>query len=372
VKPHCETAAFDSVHQHGGDPAPLFTRLGIPPRPVVDFSVSINPLGPPSAVLQQWSHWCRDIADYPTVTGEPVKRFYQARWALAPETVLPGNGSVALIYLVLRVLGLRRLTVVSPSFHDYVRATHATNTEMTLLLLSLIDGFAPSAAARLARALELSDGLILGQPNNPTGTLFRRDVLLDLARCYPDRWLLIDEAFIQFVDDYQTKTLLTEERWPENLLVFHSLTKFYALPGLRLGAVVGHPKTIETLQHCEEPWPVNRVAEKAAEALLGAAPYEAQSQRWAKEERRRLTLRLDAVEGLRFFAPTANFVLAQWRATDDLDDLLGGLLKAGFHVRDCRNFPGLQQNFFRFALRDAAANDALLEAITQCVGSVRV
>lgn len=357
------TSASDIVHRHGGDPAAMFPRLGVKPRPIVDFSVSVNPLGPPRAVLMRWLDWRQDIGRYPTATGEGIAGFYREQWDLDSNCVLPGNGSAALIYLVLRVLGLRKLTIVSPSFHDYARAAHAAGTRTRFLPLSAHNGFSPLAQTHLVKAIESSDGLTLGRPNNPTGTLHPRDMLLDLARRYPDKWLLIDEAFIQFVEEHRTQTLLTERPMPANVLVFHSLTKFYALPGLRLGTVVGHPETISNLRRHQEPWPVSRIAERAAEALSHAWAYEARTVRWLAEERGRLLPRLQKMRSLRFVPPTANFILAQWRATNDLDDLLRRLLTIGYHVRDCRNFPGLERNYFRFAIRRPAENDGLLQAI---------
>jgi threonine-phosphate decarboxylase len=353
------------IHRHGGDPASTFKRLGLSGRPVVDFSVNINPLGPPPAILAQWQDWHSDIDRYPTESAEPVIRFYEEYWNVSSDVVLPGNGSVSLIYLILRILKLRSLTIITPSFYDYTRATQAADTNEIFLTLSPENGFAPLSLARLSCAIESSDGLILGNPNNPTGTLHQRNILLDLARSYPNKWVLIDEAFIQFVDDYETTTFLTMHYLPENVLIFHSLTKFYALPGLRLGAVIGHPKTIATLRRCQEPWAVNRIAERAVMSLLDNASYEAQTRQWIKDERRRLTLLLQNTSSLDFFNPSANFILARWRATNNLDDLLRGLLEAGFHVRDCRNFPGLVQNYFRFSIRSSAENDKLLQAMAE-------
>ena len=360
------------IHLHGGDPAHTQRRLGLEPHPVVDFSVNINPLGPAPGVLQGWPDWSRDIESYPTVTGEPVAQFYQHYWGLEPNGVLPGNGSVALMYHVLGTLRLRKLAIVTPSFHDYTRAAHAVDTPTISLPLSAKVQFAPPSPARLAAALEDADGLMLGHPNNPTGTLNERAMLLELARHHADKWVLVDEAFIQFVEDCRAKTLLSMQPLPANLLVFHSLTKYYALPGLRLGAVIGHPQTIDMLRRRQEPWPVSRIAERAAQTLLEAQAYEAETQRWIASERQRLMLHLRRIARLRFFRPTANFILGQWCATRDLDDLLRGLLRDDLHVRDCRNFAGLERNYFRFALRSKTENDRLLAAMRKLAGTYHV
>ncbi len=153
--------------------------------------------------------------------------------------------------------------IASPSFHDYARAAHAAATRTRFLPLSSRNGFSPLAQTRLAE------------------------------------WSL-----------------------PANVLVFHSLTKSHSLPGLRLGAVIGHPETISALRPRQEPWAVSRIAERAAELLSHAWAYESRSTRWLAEERGRLLPHLQTMRNLRFFPPTANFTLAQWRVTSDLDDVL--------------------------------------------------
>ena len=141
------------------------------------------------------------------------------------------------------------------------------------------------------------------------------------------------------------------------------MTKFYALAGLRLGAVIGHPKTIAQLQAFKEPWTINIVAEKLASVLLRCLEYEETTRELISSERQRLHSLLRTIPGIRVFNPTANFFLAQWTSTENLDDLLFALLLKGLYVRDCRNFEGLEQNYFRFAIRTPPENDHLCDAL---------
>jgi threonine-phosphate decarboxylase len=206
----------------------------------------------------------------------------------------------------------------------------------------------------------------LGNPNNPTGTVFPRQTLLDLATHFPSKWLLVDEAFVQFVDQPDSISLVKEEPQPANILIFHSLTKFYALPGLRLGAVVGHPDTISRLRPLKEPWSVNRVAEKVALKLIGCADYDKNLTQLIRRERPRVFDRIREISGFQAFKPAANFLLARWTQTKDLDDFLSFMLRSGIHFRDCRNFPGLEDNFFRMAIRQGEENDRVLSLMRSC------
>jgi threonine-phosphate decarboxylase len=359
-------SATEMSFRHGGSPDHDFERLKIEPRPVVDFSVNVNPLGPPREIVEAWSGLSRAMASYPTVHGDKVRRFYQERFELPFDCVLPGNGSIELIYLVPRALQLKEVVLLEPCFRDYGRAACLAGARSLTLQLRVDNGCTVASMEELADRLAHGDALFIGNPNNPTGTVFSPRVLLGLAERYPDKWFLVDEAFVQFVEDYEHITLMNRENLRQNLLVFHSLTKFYALPGLRLGAAIGHPATINRLWTFKEPWAINGVAEQAASMLANCRNYEKKTRKTICEERRRLRLRLREISGIRAFNSAANFFLAQWKGTDNLDDLLRTLLSRGLYVRDCRDFPGLENNFFRFAIRSRADNDYLMDAIADC------
>jgi threonine-phosphate decarboxylase len=262
-----------------------------------------------------------------------------------------------------RALGFKRTAVISPSFHDYIRAARLAGSAVSLIPLSREKAFAPPLADTWKSRIAEADAVFIGNPNNPTGTVFPRKTLLSLAKIHPDKFFLVDEAFVQFLDQFDQITLMKREYLQPNLLVFHSLTKFYSLAGLRLGAVIAHPDTISRLRAFKEPWTVNAVAEEVASLLSSCRNFENKTRLFISQERHRLYERLRKKSGIRVFIPSANFFLIQWTATSNLDDLLQALLSRGLYVRDCRNFPGLEDNFFRFAIRHQAENDRLIDTI---------
>jgi threonine-phosphate decarboxylase len=133
-----------------------------------------------------------------------------------------------------------------------------------------------------------------------------------------------------------------------------------------LGAVIGHPDTISRLRPLKEPWSVNRVAEKVALELISCAQYEQQVSDLIRQEGPRVFDGLRNIAGFQPFKPSANFLLARWTLTSELDDLLRFLLDSGIHLRDCRNFPGLQDNFFRMAIRRPEENHRILSLMQSC------
>jgi threonine-phosphate decarboxylase len=352
-----------SPGEHGGDPERELRRFGVAPRPVLDFSVNTSPLGPPPRLLQAWQEFAGEIERYPSVAGDGVTYFYERRFKIPSDRVLAGNGATELLYLAARALRPTRVAVVTPSYADYRRAARLAGLETFAVPLSPDDDWAPLGLEDLGRALSQADALLLGNPNNPTGTLFAAADLFQLAREHPCRSLWVDESFIQLTDGFPATSLAFGGELPPNVLVFHSLTKFYSVPGLRLGATIGLPEGIARLRLAKEPWTVNRIAEQAARLLAECHDYEAQVRSMVARERTRLAALLGRLPSIAVAPTEANFFLARWLGNRGLDDLLARLLEAGLCVRDCRSFPGLEENYFRFAVRRPEENDRLLAAL---------
>ncbi len=347
---------------HGGSPQHDMVRLGVPLRPVLDFSVNLNPLGPPPVIREKWQEMVETVEPYPSVEGGGVAHYYHRVCKIAPRHFLAGNGSTELIYLIPRVLGFRKAAVLTPSYHDYERASRLAGAEVLRCPLDMHDGFGVPSEELLSDLLEKTDALWIGRPNNPTGTLFPKQRILALAKRFPEKWLIIDEAFIQFLSNWKTSSLLTERPRP-NILVLHSLTKFFAVAGLRLGGVAGDEPAISRLRKAKEPWTINGIADRIALLLAECSDYENETRAFIKEESQRVFHGLGAMEGIIPFPPTVNYVLCKWVKTGTLDDMMRHLLSKGAYVRDCRNFAGLEENFFRVGLRSKAQNDQLLSML---------
>jgi threonine-phosphate decarboxylase len=352
-------------YRHGGEPKPDLSRLGLPERPIIDFSVNLNPLGPPAIIRNHWSEVVEGIESYPTPLGEAVARYYQVKYGIPTDSFLPGNGSTEMIYLLPRALGLKKIVVAVPSYHDYTRASILAGAEVVLYRLGFSLTSVWTKTEGIADRLKDAEAVWLGNPNNPSGALLPKGALVDLAERFPEKWIIVDEAFMDFVEEVEEReeASLVQSRSRPNILVIHSLTKFYALAGVRLGGVVGHPSVISRIQEVKEPWTVNGMAEKMASLLLRCADYDRETRALIKQERIRVHHALGALQGITAYPSAANFILCQWHRTEDLDDLLRHLLSQGLYVRDCRNFPGLDGNYFRLAVRSPAENDQLLESI---------
>ncbi|MBN1847676.1 MAG: threonine-phosphate decarboxylase [Deltaproteobacteria bacterium] len=349
-------------HKHGGNPKADFMKFGLEEKPVLDFSVNLNPLGPPEIVKSCWQDLFEAIKGYPSVEGEGIIHFYQNRFNLPYDNILAGNGSTELIYLIPRVLRLKKAMIFTPSFHDYTRASMIAGTRVTTYTLIEEDAFAFPDPRSIAEMIKDMDALWVGRPNNPTGTVISKDVIIELAKQFPEKWFIVDEAFIQFVEEWEKNTLLFEKSF-SNILVLHSMTKYYALAGLRMGAVVAGRDVIGRLKAAKEPWTINGIADRVAPLLIDCKEYETRTALFVSQERDRVYHRLQGLDGVLPFLGTANYLLCQWNAIKNLDDLLRHLISNGIYIRDCRNFKGLEKNFFRFGLRSQEENDRLLHLL---------
>src|SRR3990172_3768095 len=216
---------------HGGNPQQDMERLGIEGQVTLDFSVNLSPLGIPDEIMRNWSKMIEAACAYPSLEGSAVVRFFTERFGIGSKNILAGNGSTEFIYLIPQALRLKKIAIVNPSFSDYTRAAFNAGADVIPLQLTADNGFTCPEYIEIRNALSKADALFIGNPNNPTGTVYPREILLQLAKEFPSKWIIVDQAFIQFLDNTDATTLIHHNEY-KNILVILSLTKFYCLPGL--------------------------------------------------------------------------------------------------------------------------------------------
>lgn len=351
------------THKHGGNPVDDLLRFNLPERKIIDFSVNLNPLGMPGIITKNWGSLIRVAQNYPDIEGRGIADFYTYKTGIPASEFLAGNGSAELIYLIPRVLRFKKVLIPEPSFYDYKRASVLAGAKVAGLPIDPGSNFSFPSVRELKNIIGECDAVWIGRPNNPTAGMCPKDTILELAAQFPEKYFIIDEAFIQFVDNWKEESLISSERLP-NILIIHSFTKFYAVAGLRMGGVIGHRDTINNLKECKEPWSINGIAEKVALLLMDCEDYENASKEYVSRERKRIFNILNEIDRVTTFPSCANFFLCRWEKTKNLDDLIEYLLMNGIYIRDCRNFPGLEDNYFRFGIRSAVDNNILMSLLS--------
>lgn len=347
---------------HGSNPQYLYEAAGLKqPEKILDLSANINPLGPPDSLKEYWSEFFQGISQYPDPHAAGLKEGLARREGIAAEQILIGNGGAELISLLGRMLAGKRVLLVEPAFSEYEKACIVNNCQIEYFALD--EGWNLNFT-RLLERLPDADAVFLCNPNNPTGVYFSKDLVRKLLQeCNNQNCLLIvDEAFYDFVGGYETLVPLLKES--EQLILLRSLTKMFAIPGLRLGYAMSCREKIEKLAACQSHWSVNGVALAAGTLCLEEDDFIKRTQSLIAEERERL---FSFYEKNHYaFSPSkVNFYLLQDMELNDQYPLFAYLLKRGIVPRHTFNFPGLEARWLRFAVRGRAENDTLMGALAE-------
>jgi threonine-phosphate decarboxylase len=261
----------------------------------------------------------------------------------------------------------RRGLIVAPAFAEYALALERSGWEIDYFNLESEDGFALSLPALQEKLGEGYDLLFICNPGNPTGALIPKheiESVIELCR-ESETFLVLDEAFIDFCEEDSAKDLIRQS--PSGVLL-RSMTKFFAIPGLRLGYAIGAPETIAAIGALQDPWSVNTAAQVAGIASLSDAAYCRRTREYIDEERDRFAAGLSELKFLKLFPSRANYLLAELRDGSNVTQLRLRLMEKGILIRDCSNFQGLDGRFFRVAVRLREDNELLLEQLAGICG----
>ncbi len=344
---------------HGGDVRRLARRAGLSQDRLLDFSANINPLGPPEGLRSVVSSALSEVAAYPDPDCRALKEVIAQTYRISRDTVLVGNGSTELIYLLPQALERSRAVVPVPSYADYVTACRRAGYSVELARLRESDDFRLDYE-ELESTLSGDEIVFLGHPNNPTGLPLSNDRILEIASRFPGTIFIIDEAFTALSEGV---TSFASDR-PANVISLISLTKTYAVPGLRLGCAIADPAIARRVEALQPPWTVNSIAQAVGTVALQDEDYLVRSRRYVTERRERLTNALESIPGVTVYPAAANFLLARIDRSDMAAPALAEkTLGHGIAIRVCGNFHGLDDRFFRIAVRTETENDLLLESL---------
>ncbi|MEG4274128.1 MULTISPECIES: aminotransferase class I/II-fold pyridoxal phosphate-dependent enzyme [unclassified Microcoleus] len=415
---------------HGGNLAWAAALAGCPASAIVDFSASISPLGPPESALAAIQSHSSSLTAYPDPDYGELRTALGEALNVDRDWILPGNGSAELLtWAAWDLSKLEGTYVVTPAFGDYSRAlsafgaqvlkcplelesctivkngqdAHSTREEFSggtgmmpvhkqviengatseldlksldvgarsrLVTddLSVSNGSLVSPSFRIPVPLALDApsrrGLLLNNPHNPTGLLFAREAILPYVKQLG--MVVVDEAFMDFLPPSEQETLIDAVEEFPNLVILRSLTKFYSLPGLRLGCAIAHPDILRRWQLLRDPWPVNALAAAAAAAVVRDAAFEQQTWDWLPVARFELFEGLANLPGLQPFAGAANFLLVE--SSVSVSSIQKSLLERHrILIRDCLSFPELGDRFFRVAVRSRADNLRLIAGLKEVI-----
>jgi len=346
-----------AICQHGGIDYAELEMLGLDSEEVLDFSANLNPFGPPPGVMKAMCE--ADIAHYPDSDGRHLRRVLAEKLGINTENILVGNGSTELIRLAaVAYFGKGdRVLIIEPTFGEYSVACQIAGASLVKQQLSQRNDFWVDAdeTAELIRR-HCPKGVFVCNPNNPTGRYLSRADFERILSASEDSLVVLDEAYVSFVDGAWSSPEMIEGG---NLLILRSMTKDYAMAGLRLGYGLARAEIITTLRRLCPPWNVNTVAQEAGVIATNEEEHLKQCQAELREAKDYLVAELSCL-GLPPLPSEANFFLVE---VGNAPEFRRELLKRRVLVRDCSSF-GLPQHI-RIAPRSLPECQSLVAAIKE-------
>ncbi len=353
---------------HGGNVYRACEELGLCEAKIIDFSASINPLGVPRSVTAEIKKSIDSLVHYPDPEVTHLRSQIAEQLGVDPRSIVYGNGSTELIYLVVRTMKPDRVLIPAPTFSEYERAIKAmwdvgrgTWDEETIKYFDLRkeESFNIDCSGYID-AMKGCSMAFLCNPNNPTGRLVGRPGILEMAqaakrhRCY----LVVDEAFIDFVPDH---SVVREVEKNPYLIVLRSMTKFYALSGLRLGYGILPSSVMQAVKKQKEPWTVNTLAQKAGTVAIHDSAYRERTFAVIGREKAHLEKSFRQL-GIDYVPSAANYYLIRLKRADKaVEDLRA----KGILLRGCVDFRGLDRSYIRTAVKSRKDNTRLIEELSQ-------
>lgn len=358
---------------HGAEVLSAAEESGLLPQDILDFSSSVNPLGPSKKALEAAKKAFSLISAYPDSNCNELRQVIAGHFSgITKGNVVVGNGSTELMYLFAEVFlkeGEKAL-IPAPTFGEYESAVRKTGG--TPKFVKLNKNFNIEAAT-FEGEMAGAKIVFLCNPNNPTSMLIPQETLNDIIERALEQNTLVflDEDFLEFVENEKTLTLIGKIGKYPNLFILRSFTKIFGLTGLRIGYGIANEEIINVLSCAKIPWNVNCLAQAAAVAALKDEEHLRVTRELIKKEKAWLQAEIGQIKSLKFSVPAANFFFIDIRKSGlTATELKNKLLKQGILIRDCTSFRGLDEFYVRVAVKTRVENERLIGALKRTVKAV--
>jgi len=353
------------IRYHGGNIYAAARDSGLAAADFLDFSANINPLGLSPQVRAALSATLDSVVCYPDPDAVALKTAIADAYQVPGNCIETGNGAVELIYLLCRALSPKRVLLPAPTFGEYAGATRAAGLPVSIIPLSAETNFIPDIAA-ISAALQPDDLLFFCNPNNPTGVIMTGEQLEPLIAQATaiGAHVVVDESFIDFRPTERAESCRGLVGRYRGVTVLHSLTKFLAVPGLRLGFLLGQPALVQQLEKMRDPWNVNVMAQAAGVAGLKDLAYRQETVRLVGREKEDMARGLQEIPGIKVLPPSVNFILVDLAKTGwSAERLQQRLWQERILIRNCASFTGLSDRYIRLAVKQQAENQRLIDLL---------
>ncbi len=323
----------------------------------IDFSINVNPLGVPKAVKTALHQAVESCERYPDIKAERLKMAVSNMLTVPEEYLLFGNGASELFMAIVHGIKPKKIVIPVPSFYGYEYAGLAAESEIIYYEMNQRDHFCIGDDFESILTEEI-DLLFLANPNNPIGNLLDKETVKNLLQYCNEKgiYVVLDECFIEFIGNWFS--MISEIELFDNLILVRAFTKIFSIPGVRLGYLVCKNESLLTKIAKQLPeWNLSCFAQEAGCICAKQTEFLIETKKYVERERKFLEQGLKQ-RGFFVFPSSTNFILIYSNKP-----LYEQLLKKGILIRDCKNFRGLSQGFYRIAVKSRKENEILLETL---------
>ncbi len=346
---------------HGGNIHKIFRESG---KEVLDYSANINPLGFPKSLRKNIIKNIDGLINYPDPNYIDLKESISKKINISVDNIVVGNGATELIFLAIRTLNPKNVLIVCPTFAEYERALKEVSANISYFELTKgKNEFYLDKEKFLKELRKNYDLVILCNPNNPTGTFVNKKIfseVLEFCKNYKTKFL-IDEAFIDFMKNGEKKSY--KNFGDKRIIIIRAFTKFYGIPGLRLGYSIVCDKILKkNMEERKEPWTINTFASNFGEIFLKNVKYEEKTLKSLFKEKKRFYKKISKMKNIEYFKTETNFILVKLKNING-KILYEKMLDEGILIRRCDNFKFLNDSYVRFAIKDKKKNKIMLKIL---------
>ena len=345
---------------HGANVDNMAKKFGKNENDIIDFSSNVNP-----HIISDLGKYVLEGLEksrsYPDINYTNLRNNISDYIKVDSELIIPGNGATEIIYLLMKSIK-RRLAILNPTFSEYGRGAKLNNLEIIDFHLKEENNFSIDLD-EIQKNMDKFDSLFVCNPNNPNGKVKDLNELLDLM-IENDKLLIVDETFMEFVGEEEKYSLINKIEQTPNLFILKAVTKFFGMPGLRLGyGVTSNKQIINNIYEYKEPWTINSFAENLSNYLFKDKEYIKGSKDYYINERKFMLEELRKISRLKVYDTDTNFVLIKLD-DDEANSLKLELFeKYNILIRDASNFIGLDKSYIRVAIKSHNDNKVLIESL---------
>lgn len=333
------------------------------------YNANLNPLGVPPSVFKALSENLSNVIRYPSDYYGKLKTAISDYAGCSAEHIILGSGFADLLHLFTALLAPKKAMIPIPSCSEYERTLSIFGCETDFFPLSEADSYVLDVSELITKLDSSYDMLILGNPNNPTSQIIPADDLETLAEACRqlDIFLVIDEMYIEFTEQYEDLTAVPLVMHYDNIAVIRSISKFFAVPGLRLAyAIMNNPEHMAVINMTAIPNSISTLTAAACIEMFSDNRYIDETRSQIYTERNLIYSAMASSKKIKLYKPYANFMLAKILKTD----VTAGILAAncslkGIVLRNCSNIRGLDEQYIRFCFMNPKQNDLLVNTILE-------